>query len=500
MKEFKVKDIDIATGGTLVCVLNAKDAVELDVHPGDRLKLQKGRKITTAVVDISETSQVVTVGKIGMMEELLKKLKVKQGDKVIVSFAEKPHSVSLIKRKLKGEKLSTLEISEIIQDIVKNRLTEVEITYFVAGSFVHGMDLDEIVAMTRTMINTGDVLKIDCSPIVDKHCIGGVPGNRTTNIVVPILVAAGYCMPKTSSRSITSPAGTADTMEVLANVDLDIKKIKKVVNKVGGCMTWGGAVNLAPADDKIITVERPLSIDAEAQLLASILAKKGSVSATHVLIDIPVGRGAKIKNMRKAARLEKMFKLVGKKLGMKIKVVVTDGSQPIGNGIGPALEAIDVLKVLRNDEDAPQDLRDKSLRMASEMMKSWPINKEMKGKGFYYAKKMLESGAAHAAMIAMIEAQGKKITDPAKIKVGKSKFVVKARAKGKVRYMDNMIISRIARGAGAPHDKGAGLLLKKHVGDKVVKGETIMEIYAENKHKLEYAVRLLGIDDGFVVS
>jgi AMP phosphorylase len=355
--KFKVKDVDIATGGTLVAILNRKDAGMLDLHTGDRLRITRGRKSTGAVLDIAQSKKAVKRGYIGLMEEVLEKLGARQGSTVSISLEEKPKSIALIKKKLQGSKLSADEMDIIIHDIVDNRLTSIEITYFVAASYTRGLDMDETVALTNAMINTGKKLKVDRYPVVDKHCIGGVPGNRTTCIVVPILVAAGYCVPKTSSRSITSPAGTADTMEVLCNVNFDIDSIRKIVDKTGGCMVWGGAVNLAPADDKIITVEHPLSVDAEGQLLASILAKKGSVSATHVLIDIPIGRGAKVKRIDKAKHLKKQFLKIGRKIGMKIHVIITDGSQPIGDGIGPGLEARDVLLVLQNHKDDPDVLR-----------------------------------------------------------------------------------------------------------------------------------------------
>ena len=271
--KFKVHDVDITTGGTLVAILNRKDAMMLDVHTGDRLRITRGNHSTVAVLDIAESTKTVKRGHVGLMEEVLHKLHAKHGGFVNISLEEKPKSIALIKKKLNGRKLSKEEIDTIVEDIVKNKLTAVEITYFVSAGYVRGLDMEETVALTRALINTGEILKFERHPIVDKHCIGGVAGNRTTCIVVPILVAAGYCVPKTSSRAITSPAGTADSMEVLCEVNLDAAKIKKVVEKTGGCMAWGGAVNLAPADDKIITVEHPLSIDAEGQLLASILAK-----------------------------------------------------------------------------------------------------------------------------------------------------------------------------------------------------------------------------------
>ncbi|MBW2972609.1 AMP phosphorylase [Candidatus Woesearchaeota archaeon] len=485
--KFKVKDVDIATGGTLVAILNRRDAAMLDLHIGDRLRITRGGRSTVAVLDIAESTKAVKRGYIGLMEEVLDKIGAKQGSSVSIYLEKKPVSLSLIKKKLDGRKLSAEEMENIIKDIVNSKLTSVEITYFVAAGYTRGLDMDETVALTNAMINTGMVLKVGRYPIIDKHCIGGVPGNRTTMIVVPILVAAGYCVPKTSSRSITSPSGTADTMEVLADVNLDVERIKKVVDKVGGCMVWGGAVNLAPADDKIITVEHPLSVDAEGQLLASILAKKGSVSATHVLIDIPVGRGAKVSRLDRAKHLRKQFLRIGKKLNMKIKVVISDGSQPVGNGIGPALEARDVLWVLGNYPKAPQDLKHKALLMASEIMRAYPLSGWKARHGYRYAKEILESGKAWQVMLDIINAQGARVTDPKKIRLGKFRCDLKAWQDGRICHIDNVSVSRVARAAGAPFDSGAGIYLYHHVGDRVKKGDILCTLYAENKLKLEYA-------------
>ena len=128
--------------------------------------------------------------------------------------------------------------------------------------------------------------------------------------------------------------GTADTMECLAKVELSESKIRQIVRETGACIVHGGSMNLAPADDKIIDVEHPLSIDAEGQLLASVMAKKYSVGANHVLIDIPMGRSTKARTRGEAKHLKKMFELIGKKLGINVRVIITDGSHPIGNGIG----------------------------------------------------------------------------------------------------------------------------------------------------------------------
>ncbi len=483
--KLEVKDMDISSGGALIAVLNEKDAEKMDLHSRDRVKIIKKGKIETVLLNIGESEKAVGKGKIGLYEEVLKSLRLKEGNKIEMSPARKPLSIDYIKKKLDGFKLTKKEIEQIVWDTVHNKLSQIELTYFVSACYSNKLDLEETTLLTKAMTSHGDILKIKRHPILDKHCIGGVAGNRTTMLIVPILAAAGVTIPKTSSRSITSPAGTADTMEVLANVSLHIKKMKKIVEKTNGCIIWGGALNLAPADDKIITVERPLAIDAKSQLLASVMAKKASVSATHVLVDIPTGKGSKSPTKKKALQLKKDFESLAKKIGIKVKVIITDGKQPIGNGIGPCLEARDVLWVLKNDSRGPADLRKKSLIMAGIMLEI--AGKAKKGKGLEMAKDILESGKAYRKMVEIIRKQGKRIVNPGKIRLGKVSYDVRAKRKGVVKEVNNRAISKIARVAGAPDDKGAGVYLYKHVGDGVKKGDKLFTVYCYNENKLDYA-------------
>lgn len=138
----------------------------------------------------------------------------------------------------------------------------------------------EITALTDAMVKAGSRIDWGLDQVIDKHCVGGLPGNRTTPIVVSILTACGLTVPKTSSRAITSPAGTADTMETLTDVSLSLEQMRQVVRNEGGCLAWGGSVRLSPADDLLIQVERALDIDSEGQLIASVLSKKLAAGAT----------------------------------------------------------------------------------------------------------------------------------------------------------------------------------------------------------------------------
>ncbi len=485
-----VKDMDIATGGILVAILNKRDAKKLDLHSGDRVLVHDGGKELTCVLDISESDKAVPEGKIGLFEEVLRKLNVKEGHILNIKLTGKPESVKYIREKLHGQRLSYSKLYAIMDDITNDRLTDVEKTYFVAGCFTNGLSVEEIVNMTKAMVNTGEKLKFG-NETLDKHCIGGIPGNRTTMVIVPIIAAAGFTIAKTSSRAITSPAGTADTMECLAKVELTEKKIKEVVKKTNACIVHGGSQNLAPADDKIIEVEHPLSIDAEGQLLASVMAKKFSVSAKHVLIDIPMGKSTKANTWTKAKKLRKMFNLLGRRLGMHVKVIITDGSHPIGNGVGPLLEAEDVMAVLRNDPLAPQDLKKKSVMMAGLLL-------EMTGKyrdGVKEAQEILESGRAYHKMKQIIKAQGVQ----KKMLLGRHRCSICSKVNGTVVGIDNDVIAKIARIAGAPEDKGAGLYLNKRINSLVRKKEVLYTIYAENEFKLNLALDFLKKNNGYEI-
>lgn len=495
--KLRVKDMDIATGGIQIAIVNQKDARALDLHHMDRIEIKLKKRKTVAMIDIGESKRAVPKGSIGLFEETLAALGAKNGSNVTISIAQKPQSVAFIKKKLDGVRLNQKELSSIVDDIVENRLSDIELTSFVISSYAHGMDMKEIADLTRAMAQNGDRLIFSKQPVVDLHSIGGVPGNRTTMIIVPILIAAGCIVPKTSSRAITSPAGTADTMEVFCPVSLSVTKLKKIIDDVGGFIIWGGSVNLAPADDKIIQVEHPLSIDAEGQMLASIMAKKASVGSTHLLIEIPIGKGTKVKNEKKAKDLALHFHKLGKMLKIKVKTIITKGNQPIGHGIGPILECRDVLSVLHYDCDAPQDLLKKSIWMSGILLEF--AGKAKKGQGEKMAQRLLKTGAALGAMTRMIEAQGGKIPPMSKLKPAKIEYTLYAPKNGTVRSLDNISIAKIARVAGSPLDPDAGIYLHVHLGQKVNKGDSLITIYARSQEKMNNARDILKQLDGIII-
>ncbi len=438
-----------------------------------------GKAEATAILNIASD---FPLGVLGVYRELRSKLNLVEGGQIQVEPIGRPESLSFIREKVLGERLTPWKIDRIVQDVVEHHLSDVELAAFVASLQIHGMSMEEVEALSRSMVRRGRALNLDRYPILDKHSVGGVPGDKTTLLVVPIVAAAGYTIPKTSSRAITSPAGTADRMEPLCPVNLRVDEIIRVVEKVNACIVWGGALDLAPADDLFIRVEYPLSIDP--LLLPSIMAKKKAMGSTHLVVDIPMGRGAKIKTLDQAQQLAMDFIELGRRLDIAVECAITEGDQPIGRAVGPALEAREALEALMGRE--PKDLVDKATSLAGILFR---MLSEEDGKE--KAHRILFSGRAMEKMREIIGAQGgDPDIEPEDLPVGERSLEITAERGGRVLWIDNSAIAQIARAAGAPSDKGAGLMLMAKMGDEVEKGDAILRIHAESPQRLEWASAL----------
>jgi len=472
--------------GRPIAVLNQTVANHINVHVGERINLSKYADNIVSIVDVSK--DLIGNNEVAVSQEIIESLNIKENDEVEVSLAQKPQSTFFIKKKMDGIALTKDEIYSIIKDIVDNALTEAETAYFVAAVYKNKMNQAETEALISSMVTVGKRLSFD-GVVVDKHSIGGIAANRTTPIIVSICAAAGLVMPKTSSRAITSAAGTADVLESICRVEFTTEELKAIVKKTGACMAWNGILGLSPADDKLIQTERVLALDPEAQLLASVLSKKIAVGSKHVLIDIPFGESAKVTKER-ASDLKKKFEFFGKRFGLNIKCVLTNGEEPIGNGIGPLLEIRDVIKVLKQDKDCPKDLERKALLLAAEIFEL--CGKTKKANGLSLASEILKSGKANLKFHEIVEAQHGRVPNPGDIehKLGKSKKHILADKAIKITRIDNKKINSIASVAGSPMDKGSGIYLYCHKGDKLKKGEKILTIYSDSKIRLENALGL----------
>ena len=456
-----------------------------------RIRVNVGDRSIVATLNIIRDS-LLQPGELGLSDAAWRLLNPQEMDIAYLSHPEPLTSASYVRAKIYGHTLNESQFHMIMQDIVAGRYDDVHLSAFITACAGSHMNFDEVVYLTRSMINTGSRLQWQQPVLVDKHCVGGLPGNRTTLIIVPIVAAFGLAMPKTSSRSITSPAGTADTMETLAPVDLGLRQMQKVVNSEGGCIVWGGAVHLSPADDILIAVERELDIDSEGQLIASVLSKKAAAGSTHVLIDIPVGPTAKVRSLNMARGLADTLVLVGGEIGLGIRALITDGEQPVGRGIGPALEARDVLAVLQCQADAPLDLRERSLVLAGEVLEL--SGKVAAGDGYAVARDILDDGRAWNKFQAICEAQGG-MRQPG---VAPHRHAVRAKNGGTVTAIDNRRLSLAAKLAGAPLARTAGIDLHVKLGMPVEAGQPLFTLHAEAPGELDYALRYLASQTGIV--
>lgn len=420
------------------------------------------------------------------------RLGVEEGDPIHVSHPPSLDSLSSVRRRIHGNRLDEQAVAGIVQDVVAGRYTDVHLAAFLTAGAALPLDADETAYLTRAMVEAGDRISWNAPLVVDKHSVGGLPGNRTTPIVVAIAAAHGLIMPKTSSRAITSPAGTADTMETLTNVDLDLATMRRVVEAEGACLAWGGAVRLSPADDIFIRIERVLDIDTEGQLIASVLSKKIAAGSTHVVIDIPVGPTAKVRTEEAAAALAERLAETAARFGLFVVCRQSNGDQPVGRGVGPALEARDVLAVLRGTEGAPEDLRRRACALAGDALEMGGAVAE--GRGAAAAEAALDDGRAWEKFRRICEAQGGLKTPPE----APLRQALPAPRAGRIVHINNRKVARLAKLAGAPDSRAAGLTMEVRLGDEVAEGQPLVILHAQSRGELDYALDYAARNGDFI--
>jgi len=481
----KCKQLDIATGGPLIALMNAEEATNYGVNAGDRVSLIWSKK-KKLVVEIDFSEKDVKPGEIGLFGDIWKKKEIEEDDIVELIMESRPLSIETLKKKMLGKPASYQEIYALIKDIADDKLGKIETTYYAASSFVKPYSNEELYYVTKAMAETGEMLNLKIE-VADKHSVGGLAGNRITPIIVSIVASLGIYIPKTSSRAITSPAGTADTMEVLCPVTFEMEKIREIIKKTKACLVWGGGLKMAPADDKIIKVSRPLALEPYDKMVVSIMAKKVAMGVDYLLIDMPVGETCKVSNMKQAKELEKKFVYLGSKFGMKVKVVPTLAQESVGRGIGPALEARDLLRVLQQHKFRPLDLEKKAARLAGNLI-------ELKGfcavgKGEKIALEQIKNGQAWKKLNQIIVAQGgKENWNSEEVMQEVERYEIHSAKSGAIGFVDNRAINEVCMNLGAPIDKYAGIHTHVRFGDKIKKGDKLFTMYASAKDRLKLGV------------
>ncbi len=489
MKNFhlKVKKLNIEDGNSLFVMINDADAYANGLNSIDKVSLSfKNKEIVAEVVVSSD----VPSGYIGVFSDLWKKYKLKDDDILKVSYTEAdPKAIEALRKRLLGKKLSEEEIRLIIKGIGDGSFSDIQTTYYVASSLFMEPTLKEMYYTAKVMAEAGDTFNFGRGIVADKHCMGGVPGNETTMIIVPLIASLGIKIPKSFSKAITSPAATGECVNTLMDIEFEKDKIYKIVEKTGACLIWGGGLSLAPADDKIIKVTYPVSVEPHSKAVISIMAKKAAMGITHCLIDLPVGKTAKIHTIQDAQELKKQFEYVGKQFGMKMCIEITDAKQPIGAGIGPTLQVREVLRVLQQHPDRPIDLETKALYLASKLIELTGYCR--KGQGLKIATEQLRLGRAWEKMKEIIKAQNGKSVESEKMKLGKISYEFKAKKDGIIKDVDMKHLNTVVRSLGCPIEETAGIYLNKKLNDFVEKGETVFTLYTESESRLEDALALL---------
>lgn len=435
-------------------------------------------------------SSLVPLDQIWLSVEILRDLGITDGTPIFVfPMSRTPTDSYMIlrKRMITKRQFKPGEITQLVNDIASHRFSDLEKSSFVLSQLFDPFNMNEIEELTRAMAQTGEIIDFGQETVFDKHSTGGVPGNKVSLLIVPIVAAAGLLIPKTSSRAITSPSGTADTMEALGcDVVFTADELVEISQKTRGMIVWGGGFNLAPVDDILIKdVEFPLGINPTPMMLASIMSKKHATGIDFLAMDIPTGYGAKIKDMGTAQALGREFAELGRRLGIRVESGITFGGNPVGHAVGPGLEAREALLALKNPAGSASSLIEKSSEIAGILLEM--AGKALRGQGRELAKQILNNGQAYAKFQEIMEAQGgNRNLKPSDIPIGAHSCEILAPSSGWIVHIDNAKISEIAKTAGCPRDLGAGIeFIKKK--DAVKQGEPMIRIWSNSEKRLTAA-------------
>ncbi|MHA2501721.1 MAG: AMP phosphorylase [Candidatus Kariarchaeaceae archaeon] len=435
-------------------------------------------------------SDLVDEGSMGLPPLVAERMGVVEGDPISIKPRTTPVSLPIIMKKYEKKPWTSEDLRTIVDDIYAGNVSDLEMSAFTLAMQYESLNIDETEHLTRSFTLHGEQLEFG-EPVYDKHSIGGIPGNKVSLLIVPIVAAAGLLIPKTSSRAITSPSGTADTMEVLCNVDFSAEEILEITPKTRGMIVWGGQLNLAPVDSEIITrVERPLSLDPESVIIASILSKKLSTGVKHLVLDMPTGFETKIESRMDAKNLSALFVEIGRRVGITVEAALTYADQPVGHAIGPALEAKEAIETLMGQ--GPRSVLEKSVELAGILLEMGGL--ASRGQGARMANEYVKSGKALEKFYEIILAQGAdKKYSPDDIAVGQYRSAIKAQDDGYISYVSNKQIKNIAAALGCPQDKESGVILRRKRGEFVKKGEVIMDLFTTRESALDSALQIANL-------
>lgn len=484
------KKLDINSGDEFICLINELDAQQygIGVNAGDRVEIKWNGIDEPLIVTIDTTQSLVGEGEVGIYQDIWQKYELKDKDAVTITLLDKSEALASIKKKLLGEKLNYQDFYFIMRDIANGRLSDILTSFFISSGYSPGFDREEILLMTKALAMTGDVLKFK-GQVADKHSIGGVAGKGITPLVVPIVSANGVIVPNTSTRAVTSASATTDMLEVIMPMSFEKRQLEEMVDQIGAFMVWGGGLDLAPADDAIIKIQKFLGIESIDKFVSSILAKKIAQGVNNVVFDVPVGKGAKI-DVEHFNEVKTMFESIGAEFGINVKIHRRDVKWIDGNAVGPSLECKEFLKVYEQAEDRSLQLEHDAIDMAGSLLEL--LGKAPEGQGFKLAQETLLSGKAEEKLRQIIRAQG---GDPEvgsnSLELGGIVHEFKATRSGILDSINNKKVFEVAKALGNPRIKEAGLYFHVKQGQEVKTGDTIVTLYATSDVRLELGKKVM---------
>jgi pyrimidine-nucleoside phosphorylase len=396
--------------------------------------------------------------------------------------------VDLIEKKRDGQELTTEEIQFVIKGYTDGSIPDYQVSALTMAIFFQGMTENERADLTMAMVRSGD--QIDLSKIegikVDKHSTGGV-GDTTTLVLGPLVAAVGVPVAKMSGRGLGHTGGTIDKLESVEgfHVEIENDEFIKLVNQ-NKIAVIGQSGNLTPADKKLYALrDVTATVDSIPLIASSIMSKKIAAGADAIVLDVKTGAGAFMKTLDDSRELAKAMVRIGNNVGRNTMAVISDMSQPLGFAIGNALEVKEAIDTLKGE--GPADLTELCLTLGSHM-----VFLANKADSLNEAREKLENamkdGSALETFKIFLSSQGgdaSVVDDPQRLPQAKYKFELESKVDGYVSEIaaDEIGTAAMLLGAGratkeSEIDLAVGLVLRKKIGDKVNKGESLVTIYS----------------------
>ena len=415
-----------------------------------------------------------------------------------------PQEIIRIKRD--GGSLEGADIAGFVRGLAEGSISEGQVAAFAMAVWFSGMSLDETVALTLAMRDSGDVLSWTeiGRPVADKHSTGGV-GDNVSLMLAPIVAACGLAVPMISGRGLGHTGGTLDKLESIPGYDIKPSEaLFRQTVREAGCAIIGQTADLAPADRRLYAIrDVTATVDSVPLITASILSKKLAAGLQSLVLDVKIGSGAFMTGIEEAETLARSLVAVANGAGVRTTALITDMNEPLADAAGNALEIENCLAFLRGEKTGTR-LETVVLSFAAEMLTTSGLVTEP-AEAERLARNAVQSGAAlenFGRMIRLLGGPGNFVEHPQSY-LAKAPFIlpVEADRDGFLQACDTRAIGMevIALGGGRtrpdePIDHRVGFSGLKPLGTKVAKGEPFAFVHAADSDRAEQSrARLLEI-------